>query len=156
MTNAALPDAPYVVVAVTYDEATLHRLKALARRRLPLGEIAKRMGRSLEDVRYIADTNRIMVVRDNRTGGPRTVLASHHSPAAHAADRRLEWLSAVAHRSRLASAPRLSEQEQADLIAQHLASKGVTHCPSVHLEGSAANEIVPSKLRGRGSLQVEL
>lgn len=132
----------------------LTQLRALAKQRYPLGEIARRLGKPAWLVREIADRHKILFVRDDRLGGPRVVLASHMGPAGYAAQLRAGWRIAMAHKCRIAAAPELTQQQEQEAIERFLQTKSVTQCPTVHLEGSVEGP-ASSKTRIKGSLQVE-
>lgn len=124
------------VMEVSVGDDLVQRIKALARKNLPLGEMALRLDMDLCDVRAIADQNGIAIVRDNRTGGPRQKLAHKVSAASYVATLREGFLARQQHSRRLSLAPPLSPQQEAEAIARFLETKGVTKCPTVHLEAS--------------------
>lgn len=133
------------------EDPQVRRLRHLARHQYPLGEIAKRMGISVDVARMMCDTRKIRVVRDNRTGGPRVQLNKGLAQQNFARGLQSGFVARQAHQARLAKAQPLSPQEQREAIERHLRDKGVTKCPTVHLEVSTAFEIpFAGRKRGRG------
>lgn len=120
----------------TVSATTIEKIRVLARKRLPLGEMAQRLDMELETIRTIADLNGIEVVRDNRTGAARPKLAHKAAASGYVATLRQGFVARQEHMRRIAQARDLTPEEEAAAIARFLETKGVTKCPTVHLEAS--------------------
>lgn len=129
------------------DAEVVTAIRAIARKNLPLGEIAERLQMPLEEVRTIADLNGIPLVRDNRTGSSRTILAHKVAASAYVAKLREGFVAKQHHTRRLAQAAPLTPAQEAEAIARFIQTKGVTRCPTVHLE--ASDEMVRASVSGQ-------
>lgn len=128
-------------------EEIVKAIRRLAKQCLPLGEIASRLDLELGDVRTIADMAKITLVRDNRTGAPRTIMAHRAAAASYVAKMRQGFVAKEQHARRLAKAPPLTPEQEQEAIARFIAEKGVTKCITVHLEPEP-------EMQGRGSVSV--
>lgn len=114
----------------------IEKIRMLARKRLPLGEMAQRLDMDLDTIRTVADLNGIEVVRDNRTGSARPKLAHKAAASGYVATLRQGFVARQEHISRLSRAANLTPAQEAEAIARFIETKGVTKCPTVHLEAS--------------------
>ena len=132
------------------DPAILCQLKALAQQHYPLGEIARRLAIPIREAQSILDLAKIHYVRDNRTGGPRAVLTSRVTAHSYTASLREGFVARMDHTRRLSKARPLTAAEEQEAIARFLRDKGVTHCPSVHLDAGFDANSQPQALGGSG------
>lgn len=134
----------------------IERIRMKARQRLPLGQIAKDLGMDISEVRTIADLAHISVVRDNREGSARPLMAHRAAASAYVAMQRQPFVAKQLHVSRLAKAKPLTPQQEAEAIARFLETKGPTQCPTVYLEtdnppgGGWLSGVAAPKKRGPG------
>jgi hypothetical protein len=132
-------------------EEAVAAIRRLAKKRLPLGEIAKRLGIPINTVRAMADTRNITLVRDNRTGGPRAASIRGTAQSEYAAKLRSAFVAKQAHEARLAKAPPLTADEEQRQIAAFLQTKGATQCPTVYLEATSKQWEARARIKGAGT-----
>ncbi len=72
-------------------------------------------------------------------------MARGRAQSDFAAKLRASYVARQAHESRLATAPKLTPEEEQEKVAEFLRRKGVTVCPPMYLEG--CNDPIDTRTR---------